>query len=171
MEHQITSPQFNLKVLPVQQQNGYRDCGLFAIAFATEICRGQDPSKAVFVQTQMRGHLFKCLTKGNMMSFLQFSQQEKATLPLQLTLRPHVNTIHVTVHCVCDMPDHYDTNMVQYEACEEWYHYSCMRITKERDIPKVWKCGYCTQQQLDIQPEKLINLQSQLPAAKRQRVA
>ena len=91
----------SLKVLPVQQQNGYRDCGLFAIAFATESCRGQDPSKAVFIQTQMQGHLFKCLTKRNMMPFLQFPLQEKATLPLQLTLQPHVNTIHVTVHCVC----------------------------------------------------------------------
>ena len=31
---------------------------------------------------------------------------------------------------------------------------------RKRDIPKVWKCGYCTQQQLDIQPEKLIKFQS-----------
>ena len=114
----------SVKVLPVQQQNGYRDCGLFDIAFATEICRGQDPSRAVFIQTQMRGHLFKCLTNRNMMPFPQFPQQEKATLPPQIALRPHVNTIHVTVHCVCRMPDHYDTNMVQCEACEGWYHYS-----------------------------------------------
>ena len=161
----------SVKVLPVQQQNGYRDCGLFAIAFATESCSGQDPSRAVFIQTQMRGHLLKCLTKGNIMPFPQFPQQEKATLPPQITLRPRVNTIHVTVHCVCRMPDHYDTNMVQCEACEGWYHYSCMGIKKERDIPEVWKCGYCTQQQLDIQPEKPIEFQTKFPAAKRQRVA
>ena len=63
-------PSLSVKVLPVQQQNGYRDCGLFAIAFATEICMGQNPSKAVFIQTQMRGHFFRCLTTGNMMPFL-----------------------------------------------------------------------------------------------------
>ena len=160
----------SVKVLPVQQQNGYRDCGLFAIAFATEICRGQDPSRAVFIKTQMRGHLFKCLTNRNMMPFPQFPQQEKAMLPPQIALRPHVNTIHVTVHCVCRMPDHYDTNMVQCEACEGWYNYSRMGIKKERDIPKVWKCGYCTQQQLHIQPEKPIEFQLKFPAAKRQRV-
>ena len=127
----------SVKVLPVQQQSGYRDCG----PFATEICRSQDPSGAVFIKTQMRGHLLKCLTKGNMMPFPRFPQQEKATLPLQLTLRPHVNTIHVTVHCMCRMPDHYDTNMVQCGAWEGWYHFSCMGIKKERDIPEVWKCA------------------------------
>ena len=104
-------PSLPVKVLPVQQQNGYRDCGLFAIAFANEICRGQNPSKAVFIQTQMRGHFFRCLTTGNMMPFPQFPQKERATLPQQITLRPNLNTIHVTVYCVCRMPDHYDTNM------------------------------------------------------------
>ena len=83
----------SVKVLPVQQQNGYRDCGLFAIAFATEICRGQDPSRAVFIQTQMRGHLFKCLTKRNMMPFPQFPQQEKATLPPQIALQETASSI------------------------------------------------------------------------------
>ena len=128
----------SVKVLPVQQQNGYRDCYLFAIAFATEICRGQDPSRAVFIQTQMRVHLLKCLTKGNMMPFPQFPQQETATLPPQITLWPRVNTIHVTVHCVCRLLDHYDTNMVQCEACGGWYHFSCMGIKKEGDIPEMW---------------------------------
>ena len=87
----------SVKVLPVQQQNGYRDCGLFAIAFATEICRGQDPSRAVFIQTQMRVHLLKCLTKGNMMPFPQFPQQETATLPPQITLWSRVNTCDSTL--------------------------------------------------------------------------
>ena len=161
----------SVKVLPVQQQNGYRDCGLFAIAFATEICRGQNPSKAVFIQTQMRGHFFRCLTTGNMMPFPQFPQKERATLPQQITLRPNLNTIHVTVYCVCRMPDHYDTNMVQCEACEGWYHYSCMGFKQKRDIPKVWKCRYCTKQQLDILSEKPIEFQSKFPPAKKQRVA
>ena len=86
----------SVKVLPVQQQNGYRDCYLFAIAFATEICRGQDPSRAVFIQTQMRGHLLKCLTKGNMMPFPQLPQQETATLPLQ------INAPTTCEHNTCD---------------------------------------------------------------------
>ena len=130
----INQSSLSVELLPVQQQNGYRDCGLFAIAFATEICRGQNPSKVVFIQTQMWGHFFRCITTGNMMPFPQFPQEEKATLPQQITLLPNLSTIHVTVCCVCRMPDHYDTNMVQCEACKGWYHYSGIQ-TKAPPLP------------------------------------
>ena len=34
----------SIRVLPVQQQKGSKDCGLFAVAFATELCSGEDPT-------------------------------------------------------------------------------------------------------------------------------
>ena len=40
-------------VLPVQQQ----DCGFCVIASATELCSGQDPTRAFFKQCEMRLHL------------------------------------------------------------------------------------------------------------------
>jgi len=39
--------------LPIQQQTGTLDCGYFAIAFAVELCNGEDPSKMVFIQEKM----------------------------------------------------------------------------------------------------------------------
>ena len=158
---------FSIKVLPVQQQSGYRDCGLFAIAFATEICRGQDPSKSLFIQTQMRGHLFKCITKGNMMPFPQFLKEEQATLPPLMTLRPKANTRNVKVYCVCRMPDHYDRKMIECEECEQWFHYSCMGFSRKAAIPEVWKCSYRTKRQVNIR-QKPMEFQTKFPAAKRQ---
>lgn len=47
----------------VQQQKGGVDCGLFAIANATALCFGKDPSGLCYEQHQMREHLLKCMAK------------------------------------------------------------------------------------------------------------
>ena len=43
--------------ISVQQQQGTLDCGLFAIAYAVEICFGRNPQCASFNQKQMHEHL------------------------------------------------------------------------------------------------------------------
>jgi hypothetical protein len=53
----------------VQQQVGHTDCGCFAIAFATEVCHGRNPSTVSFNQERMRVHLHSCLQKGEMSAF------------------------------------------------------------------------------------------------------
>ena len=47
--------------LPVQQQGNGSDCGVFAIAFATCLVYGRNPSQAHFDIPRMRPHLLKCL--------------------------------------------------------------------------------------------------------------
>ena len=42
----------SIQKLGVQHQDGTLDCGLFAIAYATEICEGRDPVAALFDQDQ-----------------------------------------------------------------------------------------------------------------------
>ena len=42
------------------RQEGYRDCGLFAIATATLLAHGSDPTCYVFEQPAMRKHLLQC---------------------------------------------------------------------------------------------------------------
>jgi len=37
-------------------QEGYSDCGLFAIAFATALANGKQPGRCFFDQGIMRGH-------------------------------------------------------------------------------------------------------------------
>ena len=42
-----------------QKQEGGTDCGLFAIAAATAIAHGVDPTQLKFKQASMRTHLLK----------------------------------------------------------------------------------------------------------------
>ena len=43
-------PFFKIERLPVQQQHGTADCGLFAIAFAVAVCAGSDVKTLTFEQ-------------------------------------------------------------------------------------------------------------------------
>ena len=51
----ITQVQFQ------SRQEGSVDCGIFAIAYATELAHGNDPSSFIFDQASFRSHLFTCL--------------------------------------------------------------------------------------------------------------
>ena len=53
----------------VQMQSGSSDCGVFAIAFATALAFGNDPSEFIFDQSQMRKHLMKCLQNNSITMF------------------------------------------------------------------------------------------------------
>ena len=50
-------------------QQGSKDCGLFAIAYATEIAYGHDPSSFIFDQSKLRPHLHDCLISKSLTRF------------------------------------------------------------------------------------------------------
>ena len=59
-----------IHILSVQQQQGIRDCGIFAIATAIEVCNGNNPERVQFNQKLMRGHLIiKCLSQRKLTGF------------------------------------------------------------------------------------------------------
>jgi hypothetical protein len=62
-----TKWQFNN--VKVQQQSGGNDCGLFAIAFATSLCHGEDPSQVFYDQKSMRQHLWQCINHEKISDF------------------------------------------------------------------------------------------------------
>ena len=45
-----------VKAIPVQQQAGGKDCGLFSIAFAYHAALGEDGMGIAFEQSKMRDH-------------------------------------------------------------------------------------------------------------------
>ena len=66
--------QIEVHVPHIQQQKGYEDCGVFAIAFATEICFGNAMAVHVrFKQTKMRAHLKNCMKNKRLTSFPQYA--------------------------------------------------------------------------------------------------
>ena len=63
---------FGSEALPdnvkVHKQQGVKDCGLFAIAFATAICFKQELT-VPFNQEVMRQHLIQCFEEGACLPF------------------------------------------------------------------------------------------------------
>ena len=42
-------------------QKGSDDCGLFALAYAIEICQGKNPANLIYNQLLMRSHFNTCI--------------------------------------------------------------------------------------------------------------
>lgn len=123
-----------IHTLSVQQQKGSLDCGVFAVAYAVEICLGRNPQYARFDQTRMRNHLYECLTEGVMKPF---PRNKSETLP-----RPSPLVRYIKIYCKCRMPEYYDENMVCCDGCEAWYHMSCVNL-KKKNLPEKWLCHVC----------------------------
>ena len=64
-----TGKNIKFNIIPVQCQAGGTECGLFAIAFAVALGLGFNPTKLLFKQESMRGHLIDCLTKQEFSNF------------------------------------------------------------------------------------------------------
>ena len=60
-----------VRMVDCQKQVGGRDCGLYAIAYATAIAHRFDTSTFKFNQVAMRNHLIKCFEQGTMSVFPQ----------------------------------------------------------------------------------------------------
>lgn len=58
-----------IKVAHSQKQRGSSDCGQFAIAFATAVAFGINPSKLKLRQEAMRAHLVHCFNKKHLSPF------------------------------------------------------------------------------------------------------
>ena len=110
----------NIKRLSVQQQNGYHDCGLFSVAYAVEVCLGQNPESVKFAQDRMRGHLLECLSSSTMNSFPPTTQE--------CISRPRSGVLQVKLFCLCKLPAVFDAVMIQCDVCEEWYHIGCVKL-------------------------------------------
>lgn len=127
--HSIT-----LEVHSTQLQRGYDDCALFAIAYATDLCYGNDPAGLRYFQEKLRHHLIQCL-------------KVKKILPFPSRLRRHTKPMIkvVKVFCTCRLPETDDENMVACDACNEWYHASCEEIPAEifTSAEDTWLCRKC----------------------------
>ena len=122
----------------VQKQQGSNDCALFAIAFATTLCHGNNPTTTRYDQKAMRNHLVDCLEAKDM---TEFPTTEKR---VPLVLVP-VSSKTVPVYCTCRLPDD-KTKYVQCEGpCSEWYHPACANIPQSviRNTNKRWMCFKC----------------------------
>ena len=108
-----------LRAMQAQQQSGGSDCGLFAIANATELCFGLQPSHSVYNQSSMREHLINCFSHHKLLPFPKQTVDTKPTL---------LSTTEVKVYCICRLPEDNRQKMARCVSCLEWFHQKCLNI-------------------------------------------
>ena len=123
-------------VVPVQQQSGGVDCGLFAAAFAFHAASGDSLRRIQFDQSRMRSHQIRC-----------FEEQKLEQFPFS-SCPDHLNRArlaHRVIHlfCICRMPETFDTKMVACDVCEKWFHYKCVGLKKRARLT-TWVCRTCS---------------------------
>ena len=104
--------------MPVQQQRGEYDCGLFVIATALHITAGNNIEEVSFDQTRMRSHLVQCFEMKVLSPFPQ---------PKKKVKRSMLANILIPFFCHCGRPDSLD-EMIQCDACDVWFHFQCAHI-------------------------------------------
>jgi hypothetical protein len=124
-----------VKVINVQQQCGSTQCGLFALAFASDLCADRDPFTRVYFESKFRSHLLKCFVAQEIDSF---PSRERKNLPER-----SVTEVSLNLFCVCRQPE--ELPMVSCDRCCEWYHKGCMSIPEEvfSDPSIKWFCESC----------------------------
>ena len=126
----------------VQKQRELSNCGLFALAFATDLCHELDPANEQYDQTAMRQHYVKCLESKAMIPFPKTAKR----VPCQMTC---IKTL-VEIFCVCRQPnDHHQ--YVQCFFCQEWYHPTCVDIpVKAINSKRKWRCMKCRSSSIQL---------------------
>jgi len=101
----------------VQRQRGSSDCGVFAIAFATELCWGFNPSSRVYDQLQLREATVNCFKNRSM---VPFPGTQKSVHRGSM-----IKSEKFSVYCKCRQPwFKNDERMAECIRCKEWFHQS-----------------------------------------------
>ena len=134
----IMPPRSSLRVdiVPTQQQDGVHDCGLFAVAYATEVCFNRRPEDTTFKQRSMRQHLIRCLNAE------YFEPFPKSSTSTEILPRPTHLVKYIKLYCVCHMPAEFDERMICCDRCNKWFHLQCVSCDSTK-IPASWKCPTC----------------------------
>ncbi len=133
---------FTVRLVDVQRQIGYADCGLFSIAFAYALCYDLDPHGIQFNQSAMRAHFDLCVDKEKIDMF------PVSTRCRRKNTKSRIKSVKmVPVFCTCRLPwDKADTvkgPLVKCSLCKEWYHSQCDDIDLELYDAKNYCCSRC----------------------------
>ena len=129
------------KVLKVKFSNVYmqtngNDCGLYAIANATALAFGRNPSKEQYIPSKLREHLLKCLEEKEMRLFPTAkgtSKRRKAIKKIE----------KIKLSCVCNMPDTHTTYFL-CDQCSSEYHPECLCLDAVLLKDRSFICPTCS---------------------------
>ena len=127
------------ELMNIQGQPNSHDCGMFAIACATEIAHERNPVLCHWTVPLMRKHLLACLEKGHMDCFPITRKRRNG---LGTAVR---KSIRENIYCLCRMPDDKQP-MIQCGSCMRWHHLQCVALDEKGsydDVEFKWMCSLC----------------------------
>ena len=129
-----TKASITLKIHKTQFQKGKSDCGVYAIAYITDLLFGNDPASFKYDQDEMRAHFLECIQNEHLTPF-----------PSSTVMPRKPKEIRVPIYCICRLPDNGEERMIKCNQCGEWYHQTCEKvpISKFVSFKGIWKCSKC----------------------------
>ena len=123
----------------VQQQKDSSSCGVFALAYATTIAEGKDPSCVIYPDdTGLRKHLYQCIVDKKITPFYSGQALYNPGKPMKRVFK---------VYCTCRLQDLGD-EMVLCNDCKTWFHFTCVGITPGTKLKAVYCCSVCSSNKL-----------------------
>lgn len=125
--HHHIGSNVNLRCMNVKKQENGNDCGVLAIAYATSLLNGQDPTQLEY--TNCREHLLKCFKEGKISMFPAKPEMKNPVIE------------EFTVDLVCQCRGMEDGAMIQCIICNKKYHHRCINVRATRSAK--WRCLNC----------------------------
>ena len=144
---QSSNHEVKFDIINIMPQPNFCDCGVFAIACATELAYGFDPALCCWDVTLMRQHLLSCFESRKM---TRFPITKRRRVPLGSRVK---HMISEKIYCICRMPNERSRPMIQCENCFSWFHFDCVNY----DSSLEWKCAHCLEFLREIIDDNLIN--------------
>ena len=126
------------------RQDNVNDCGVYAIAFATALAYGKNPSGLRFDGLKLRSHLMSCFRRKQISLFPTLNATRERCEP------PFVLTLPLFCHCRrSDAKLNGDWDLIQcVGSCGGRYHRMCDRIPQTVfDKEDRWICPRCVDEQ------------------------
>ena len=119
-------------------QPNANDCGVHAIAYATELSYGADPVTCTWHVKKMRRHLLLCLESGVLTRFPKIGERR-----IRFGTRVR-QSLTYDIFCTCRTINDDTKSMIECVRCFKWYHKMCMALDEEKSYSGVqWLCNNC----------------------------
>ena len=128
------SSQVIVNSMNVCQQEGSSNCGPYAIAFATTLCFGGDPTQLKYKSGTLRQHIYNCLVNQEMTQFESHSKKREKKVSCQRS---------VDIYCECRKPQN-NQDMISCASCLEKFHTECVQFSiSKQPTGSNWFCNVC----------------------------
>lgn len=137
-----SSDTLRFDIMNVSAQSNSYDCGVHAIANATELAYKADPVVCDWNNENnvMRQHLLNCFESGVLTRFPRIGERK-----IRYGTRV-CKSVTVSVYCKCRLMNDELKVMIECMQCRKWYHNECVGLDSRKSYSGVkWVCADCKQ--------------------------